>query len=76
MYGNEEAVGLGIRKSGVPREKIFLTTKLMDSGGFRNSLRDIGDSLRIFCSSMSRMAGSTKSTVPWSRHSRTAGPAR
>lgn len=46
MYGNEEAVGLGIRKSGVPREKIFLTTKLMDSGGFRNSLRDIGDSLR------------------------------
>ena len=46
MYGNEEAVGPGIRKSGIPREKIFLTTKLMDSGEFRNSLADIDDSLR------------------------------
>lgn len=27
-YGNERGVGEGIRKSGVPREKIFLTTKL------------------------------------------------
>lgn len=28
MYGNEKEVGLGIRKSGVPREELFLTTKL------------------------------------------------
>ena len=27
-YGNEEAVGAGIRESGVPREEIFVTTKL------------------------------------------------
>ena len=27
-YGNEEAVGSAIKKSGIPREKIFLTTKL------------------------------------------------
>lgn len=27
-YGNEEAVGAGIRDSGVPREEIFLTTKV------------------------------------------------
>ena len=27
-YGNESAVGSAIRKSGVPREEIFLTTKL------------------------------------------------
>ena len=26
-YGNEESVGVGIRESGVPREKIFVTTK-------------------------------------------------
>jgi 2,5-diketo-D-gluconate reductase B len=28
MYGNEEAVGEGIRKSGVPRDQFFLTTKV------------------------------------------------
>lgn len=27
-YGNEEAVGAAIKKSGIPREEIFLTTKL------------------------------------------------
>ena len=25
-YGNEEAVGRGIRRSGIPREEIFVTT--------------------------------------------------
>jgi len=28
MYGNEEDVGEAVRKSGLPREKIFITTKL------------------------------------------------
>lgn len=28
MYGNEEAVGEAIRRSGVPRDEIFLTTKV------------------------------------------------
>lgn len=28
VYKNEEAVGSGIRKSGIPRDQIFLTTKL------------------------------------------------
>ncbi|WP_019789550.1 aldo/keto reductase, partial [Streptococcus sobrinus] len=27
-YGNEEAVGAAIKKSGIPRQEIFLTTKL------------------------------------------------
>lgn len=27
-YGNEEAVGNGIKRSGVPREELFITTKL------------------------------------------------
>jgi len=30
-YGNETEVGLGIKESGVPREEIFLTTKLANS---------------------------------------------
>ncbi len=28
MYGNEEAVGDGLRRSGVPRDSIFITTKV------------------------------------------------
>ncbi|MCL2865612.1 MAG: aldo/keto reductase [Lachnospiraceae bacterium] len=28
IYGNEESVGIGIKKSGVPREELFITTKL------------------------------------------------
>lgn len=31
MYGNEESVGAAIRMSGIPREKIFVTTKLWNS---------------------------------------------
>lgn len=27
-YGNEESVGEGLRQSGVPREEVFITTKL------------------------------------------------
>lgn len=28
MYGNEEAVGAGLRAAGVPREEVFVTTKI------------------------------------------------
>jgi len=31
MYGNEESVGAAIRRSGIPREQIFVTTKLWNS---------------------------------------------
>lgn len=27
VYGNEQAVGKAIRKSGIPREELFITTK-------------------------------------------------
>jgi diketogulonate reductase-like aldo/keto reductase len=35
FYGNEASVGAAIRKSGVPREEIFLTTKLWPTDFFR-----------------------------------------
>lgn len=47
-YGNEEAVGRAIRDSGVPREEIFVTTKLTqaDHGrvaeAFNRSLKNLG----------------------------------
>ena len=31
LYGNEESVGAAIRSSGIPREEIFVTTKLWNS---------------------------------------------
>ncbi|AZP04331.1 aldo/keto reductase [Jeotgalibaca ciconiae] len=46
MYGNEELVGEGMRLSGVPREEIFLTSKLNNSNhGYENTVRTIDESL-------------------------------
>ena len=39
-YGNETGVGAGIRRSGIPREALFVTTKL--DGEFQGSDRAIG----------------------------------
>ena len=30
LYGNEESVGAAVRASGIPREEIFVTTKLWE----------------------------------------------
>ena len=32
IYGNEKAVGSAIRKCGIPREELFITTKLWVDG--------------------------------------------
>ena len=45
MYGNEENVGAAIRKSGIPRENIFVTTKLWNSD-HGNPERALDTSLR------------------------------
>jgi diketogulonate reductase-like aldo/keto reductase len=45
MYGNEESVGAAIRMSGIPRENIFVTTKLWNSD-HGNPERALGMSLR------------------------------
>ena len=45
MYGNEESVGAAIRMSGIPRENIFVTTKLWNSD-HRNPERALDTSLR------------------------------
>lgn len=45
-YGNEEAVGAALRASGLPREEIFVTTKLWNSNHGRElAERAIGESL-------------------------------
>ena len=46
-YQNEEGVGRAVRESGVPREEIFVTTKLWNSDhGFREALAACDRSLR------------------------------
>ncbi|MCD9855451.1 aldo/keto reductase [Epilithonimonas sp. JDS] len=45
-YGNEEAVGNAITKSGVPREELFITTKLwVQDAGYENTLKAFEKSL-------------------------------
>lgn len=46
-YGNEEAVGHAIRKSGVPREELFITTKLwIQSNGYDGARKAFETSLQ------------------------------
>ena len=46
-YQNEEAVGRGIKQSGVAREKLFITTKLwIQRNGYEGTLRAFENSLK------------------------------
>ena len=46
-YGNEEGVGQAVRKSGVPREELFITTKVWTSNaGYEKAKASIDASLR------------------------------
>lgn len=45
-YGNEHEVGLACRKSGIPREELFIITKLWACHGYEDTLRSIDGSLR------------------------------
>jgi len=46
-YGNEKDVGEAIRASGIPRERIFVTTKLWNADhGYQKALKAFGKSLK------------------------------
>lgn len=46
-YGNEEAVGNAVKKCGVPREELFLTTKVwVSNGGYEKAKESLKESLR------------------------------
>ena len=47
VYGNEEQVGEAIKRSNIPREELFITTKLWNSDqGHDSALRAFDDSLK------------------------------
>lgn len=46
-YGNERDVGIGVKRSGLPRDEVFITTKLWnDDHGYDNTLAAIDRSLK------------------------------
>ena len=46
-YQNEEAVGRGVKQSGIARERLFITTKLwIQRNGYEGTLRTFEDSLK------------------------------
>jgi 2,5-diketo-D-gluconate reductase A len=46
-YRNEEAVGRAIKKSGIPREEFFVTTKVwISNAGYEKAKASIDESLR------------------------------
>jgi len=48
LYGNEKDVGSAVRESGIPREEIFVTTKVWDTDqGYDSTLRACERSLRL-----------------------------
>ena len=47
IYGNEEAVGKGIKKSGIDRKELFITTKLwVDDMGYESTKKALETSMR------------------------------
>src|SRR6266496_1344750 len=47
LYGNEEDVGRALRKSGVSREEVFITTKVWNSDqGYESTLQACNKSLK------------------------------
>lgn len=46
-YGNEEAVGCAVKKCGVSRDQIFITTKVwITNGGYENAKKSLYESLK------------------------------
>ena len=45
-YGNEAATGKAIKASGIPRNEIFVTTKLWGGRGYRDTVASIDSSLK------------------------------
>lgn len=47
-YGNEAAVGQAVKKSGIPREEFFITTKIwITNAGYEKAKASIEESLRL-----------------------------
>ncbi|GKU24999.1 aldo/keto reductase [Clostridium folliculivorans] len=46
-YKNEESVGIAVKESGIPREEIFITSKLHNNDhGYENTMKAFGETLK------------------------------
>ena len=77
-YYNEEGVGNAVRKCGVPREELFITTKVwISNGGYEKAKASIDESLRKLQSDYVDLLlihqpfnDTMVHTVPWKRLTR------
>lgn len=72
-YGNEEDVGRAVRDSGIPREELFITTKLWnDDHGFDNAIEACERSLqRLGMGERTRLLLRMAAAAVWLPDSRT-----
>lgn len=83
-YGNEEAIGNAVRKCGVPREELFLTTKygsvtaVMKKQKFpsKNPCVSCRRNILTWFLSISLLMTITAPTVRWKKHIKRAGSVR
>ena len=69
MYGNEEMVGRAVRQSGLPREEIFLTTKLYrPSASYEKARQGVEDSLRALGGGLHRPDADPRALSGGARH--------
>jgi diketogulonate reductase-like aldo/keto reductase len=47
-FRNEEEVGEGIKKSNIPREKVYVVTKLWEQNGYDHCLKAFDASLKRY----------------------------
>lgn len=73
-YHNEEGVGNAVRKSGLPREDFFLTTKVwISNGGYEKAKASIDESLaKLQTESTNPSTTTTAPGGPWRRPTRPA----
>ena len=69
MYGNEKEVGEAIRQSGIPRNEIFVTTKILSPAG------SIEASYKKLVASVEKIAGTDGYVDLFLIHSNKPGPA-
>lgn len=76
IYGNEESIGRAVRESGIPREEIFVTTKLWNSDqgyvstlkAFEKSMKRLGlDYLDLYLIHWPRIKGHENDWVEYNR---------
>ena len=70
-YGNEQNVGNAIRNCGIPREELFIVTKVwISNAGYERAKASIDESISTCCLFISRSAITTVHGVLWRKRTK------